>query len=334
MSDVADISVVICTRNRGASLQETLSCLAAADRSSLRVEVVIVDNGGEDATRQVADEFYKELNTRYLLEPVLGKYGKSHALNRALDEGNLGEIVAILDDDMSPAPGWFQGVAESRRRWPDADIFGGRTHIIWPMAEPPRWCLDPAVTDSIFSAADRGGEYKELAPGSTFSGNHFWFRSRVLADGHRFADIWLTEPDFMLSITESGGKGYWAPAAVAGHRVQPGLMDKMVAKKRAVFTGRSTGELRLLPHRHNPKVEQFRRHPFLCQCLFAGKFLRWSWTYGTSRLSLDSDKAFASSLRALSRLSAYQEMLKLSKSARAAHSSRPTGSLPEVASRS
>lgn len=106
-----DISVVICTRNRSQSLSETLRCLATANRAGLQVEVVVVDNGSEDATAEVVQAFGSHLPARLLSEPRQGVYGKSYALNRALDEGRLGKIVAVLDDDMSPHPEWFQGVA-------------------------------------------------------------------------------------------------------------------------------------------------------------------------------------------------------------------------------
>jgi glycosyltransferase involved in cell wall biosynthesis len=42
---IPDISVVICTHDRAGSVQETLTRLAAADRTGLNVEVLVVDTG-------------------------------------------------------------------------------------------------------------------------------------------------------------------------------------------------------------------------------------------------------------------------------------------------
>src|ERR1700722_15935851 len=93
------ISVIIATRNRADSLRITLECLASAERAEIRAEVVVVDNASEDHSRELVSAFAKRIPIRYLYAPELGTYGKSHALNCALDSASLGEIVAVLDDD-------------------------------------------------------------------------------------------------------------------------------------------------------------------------------------------------------------------------------------------
>ena len=98
MHPQADISVIICTRNRSESLRHTLQCLVLAEKASLHCEVVIVDNGSSDDTAQVAREFASQIPLHYLIELLPGK---GRALNRALEDALLGKIVAILDDDMS-----------------------------------------------------------------------------------------------------------------------------------------------------------------------------------------------------------------------------------------
>ena len=102
-----DISVVISTRNRANSLRQTLQLLAEADRSGIDTEVVVVDNGSSDNTKEIVESMVELLKIRYLFE---AEPGKSHALNRALGEGGFGDIIAFLDDDMSPHKEWFKGV--------------------------------------------------------------------------------------------------------------------------------------------------------------------------------------------------------------------------------
>ena len=133
-----DISVIICTRNRAASLHKTLTCLADADRTGLDFEIVVVNNGGTDDTAEVVRSFEDIFKIRLLFEPKQGVFGKSHALNRALDEGQLGNTVVVLDDDMSPHRDWFQGVKTLCDRWPDKDLFTGRSYVIWPRSEERR----------------------------------------------------------------------------------------------------------------------------------------------------------------------------------------------------
>lgn len=123
-----DLSVVICTRNRAQSLCQLLDCLANDDRVGIRFEVVVVDNGDSDSTRAAVQSYDGALNLRYYVE---SRPGKCHAMNRALEEGALGEIVAFLDDDLSLEPGWLRGVKSGCERWPEHDIFSGRPMLFF-----------------------------------------------------------------------------------------------------------------------------------------------------------------------------------------------------------
>ena len=147
------ISVIICTQNRSESLKVTLECLASSFRDGIQAEVIVVDNASRDNTRDVATSFNERIPLRYMYEPVVGVYGKSHALNRALDSGGLGEIIAVLDDDMSPHPDWFKGVSAICMRWPEVDIFTGKTYTIWPEGEVPGWAKNIKLQSWIFSAS-------------------------------------------------------------------------------------------------------------------------------------------------------------------------------------
>ena len=53
-NDAIDLSVVFCTRNRAQSLKETIESVLAGDRNGLVIELVVIDNGGQDETEQVA----------------------------------------------------------------------------------------------------------------------------------------------------------------------------------------------------------------------------------------------------------------------------------------
>ena len=305
-----DISVIICTQNRSESLKVTLECLASSLCDGIQVEVIIVDNAGRDNTREVATSFKDRIPLRYVYEPRVGVYGKSHALNRALDSGCLGEIIAVLDDDMSPHPDWFKGVSAICMRWPEADIFAGKTYIIWPEGNVPGWARNTKLQSWIFSAVGVGDLDSPLAKGRWFSGNHFWFRSRIIDRGHRFRDLWLTEPDFQLSMAELGYRGISGPDALAGHRVQPELLKKKAAIDRAKKVGVFYARLRLDPYRGRIKQARlFQKHPMLARlfCLF--NHIRWGFMFLASYLYPSDDTRFVRRLIALERISAYQEYL-------------------------
>jgi len=91
-------TVVVCTRNRPALLRKCLAGIAGLKR--LPDEVIVVDNtSGDSETEAVAREF----EARYAIEPIPGV---SRARNRGLAESGT-DIVAYLDDDVTPDPDWL-----------------------------------------------------------------------------------------------------------------------------------------------------------------------------------------------------------------------------------
>jgi glycosyltransferase involved in cell wall biosynthesis len=303
-----DISVIIPTRNRAASLQVTLECLAGANRDGLNVEVIVVNNAGSDETEEVTKSFEKKIPIRYLYEPTLGK---SHALNRALDDGNLGEIIAVLDDDMSPDANWFQGVAAICKRWPEKDLFAGFTPVIWPSADVPEWATRPNLQSWLFSAGYIPEKDAHLQEGRWFLGGHFWFRSRVLDNGRRFKDIWITEPDFQLDLVQSGASGVSARDAKAGHRIQPYLLEKEVVLERARKTGKSAAWLRLQPYRkHMKQARMLHEYPLLGRIFCLLNHVRWTGFYCISYLFPADGTGFERRLIAIERMATYLELFR------------------------
>jgi len=311
-----DISVVICTRHRPESLRETLACLARADKRGLRCEVVVVDNGEGDETAAVAREPVPDLRIHYLVEPLTGK---SHALNRALDGAPLGNLVAVLDDDMSPHADWFHGVRAISDRWPDKEFFSGTTYVIWPVREIPAWCQEAELHGWAFSVlAPKKDEV--VGDGRWCSGNHFWFRSRVLADGRRFdsgnldlrTHIETSEPQFMLRLMEEGRGGVMAPDAVCGHRVQPELLSPEVIRKRAVRCGRGFAEARLRPCRRSVhQARQFRQHPVMARGFCVLRLLKWSAVRAAAGLNRVPGRQTARELHAEMEIAYYCTLLEI-----------------------
>lgn len=312
MSDKPSISVIICTRDRAESLRITLECLERAIRPDIRAEVIVVDNAGQDNTKEVVESFANRLPVVYLHEGKIGNYGKSHALNRALDHGCKGEIIAVLDDDMSPEPGWFEGVADICQRWPDKDLFGGRSYIIWPDARVPGWAMEPKIRGWIFSVQDFRSGDNHLAQGSWYSGNQFWFRSRALRGGRRFNDMWLTEPDFQFRLIEEGYCGVSNAAVSAGHRVQPELLDANAVLRRAEQTGTYFARLRLDPsRRHTKQSRLLGAHPIAGRVFCLLSLVCWRLQLAATHLILNADRRFARRLVATERTANYRELLRL-----------------------
>lgn len=311
-----DISVIICTRNRPASLRETLAGLAGADKRGLRCEVVIVDNGEGGETAAVAREPLAGLTVHYLTEK---KPGKSHVLNRALDEAPLGKIVAVLDDDMSVDPGWFAGVKAISDRWPNKAFFTGATRVVWPVKDVPAWCQHRWLRGWAFSVLTPTVD-EPVGPARWFSGNHFWFRSSVLADGRRFeagdidlkTHLEIAEPRFMLRLSEEGWGGVMAPDAVCGHRVQPELLDPEVIRKRAGRCGRTFAEARLRPWRKSVhQAVQFKQRPEVSRVFCRWRLLKWSAVRQAAKFNPVPGLRIAWDLQAEMEIAYYRTLLKI-----------------------
>ena len=105
-ASVPDISVILPTRNRAQSLREALERLAAQETGSrFTYEVVVVDNGSTDDTRQVVERLQatSPVPLRYFYE---GQRGKSPAMNAGIREAR-GRIFAFTDDDIVTTPTWL-----------------------------------------------------------------------------------------------------------------------------------------------------------------------------------------------------------------------------------
>lgn len=97
MAPPVDLSIVIPTRDRRATLLATLDALDAQVVDA-DVEVVVVDNGSSDGTQEALRTRSARLPTTVLDEP---REGASFARNRALRTAR-GAVALLLGDDMVP----------------------------------------------------------------------------------------------------------------------------------------------------------------------------------------------------------------------------------------
>lgn len=99
-----DISVVICTCDRGPALADCLRSVAAQRRAP--GEVIVVDNSRDGNAKGVCGGFP---DVRYVHEP---RPGLSRARNAGIRASRL-NIVAFTDDDVEVHPGWTAEIARA-----------------------------------------------------------------------------------------------------------------------------------------------------------------------------------------------------------------------------
>lgn len=114
------LTIAICTRNRAVRLNRLLKSLEQLIPEPLfgKVEILVVDNGSTDGTREAVAAFPA---VRYVHERLAGL---NFARNAALSQAN-GHFLTYFDDDVVVDAGWLQGLAAAYRSRPDAGGFSG-----------------------------------------------------------------------------------------------------------------------------------------------------------------------------------------------------------------
>jgi glycosyltransferase involved in cell wall biosynthesis len=314
VNDSINLSVLFCTRNRAQSLKETIEYVLAADRTGLVVELVIIDNDSSDETPQVAAAFADRIPVRYYLEK---KIGKGHSLNRALDEGGLGRVTVGLDDDMIVDSGWIKAVIAACDRNPDVDLFSGHVYMVWPPGPIPWWAKN-CRTDirgwglSIMGEAADSVPDRLLRPDRWGCGNHFWFRSKLIADHSRFGSQWVPEPGLFFDHMSRGSKGMFCNNVRAGHRIQPQLLEEETMCKRAVVIGRSFATSYACPYRSTVKIAwHFKHRPIRTRIGAVGMLAYYAGLYTLARVCGSKDRWFERRIHAIERFTLFWELLRL-----------------------
>lgn len=241
---MTDLTVLMPTFNRASVLRTTLEALRHVRVGDLSVEIVVIDNGSSDETQAVLREFSSQLPLRQIYEP---KPGKCNALNRALRESTLGDIVLFTDDDVTPDPSWFEAVVATCQRWPQHAVFGGRIDPGWPKGVPvPFWAADKGVQLIAFSAhhmSDREGPYR--ADADPF-GPNFWVRREALSGLTFRADLGPhptrrtlgDETEFLRQLRSKGFSPIYTPSSRVIHRIEPERTTDLAIYRRAFQNGR------------------------------------------------------------------------------------------------
>src|SRR5262249_40892364 len=121
MNDV-EVSIVVCTRNRGSRLSGTLDALRAL-LTEHSYEIIWIDNASTDDTAAVLRaSLTADPHARYALCERIG-------LGAARDFGwqmSRGRIIAFTDDDCYPAPDYVDALLAAFSDHSDAGVIGGR----------------------------------------------------------------------------------------------------------------------------------------------------------------------------------------------------------------
>lgn len=118
------LSVVIPTRNRADFLATALESIADQDLSPDQFEVLVIDNGSTDRTKDVVDEMRSRLaNLRYFHAAEPGLHVGRH---RGLQEASS-DLLVFGDDDIHAEPTWLSAIARNFSD-PNVAMVGGNNY--------------------------------------------------------------------------------------------------------------------------------------------------------------------------------------------------------------
>lgn len=215
------LSVVICTHNRAAILQQCMDSILLQLIPQEYYEVIIIDNNSTDKTAALVQTYCaKYPNVQYFFE---SKQGLSHARNRGYQVAQS-EWAVYIDDDAKVRPDYLSRALAIIQK-EHFDCFGGM-YYAWFLFGKPNW-LPEGFGDKELVRADLG-----LIDGRTgwLSGGNMAVKKKVLeAVGGFDPDFGMKgqtiaygeENDLQQKLLDRGYKIGFDPDLIIDHAVLP-----------------------------------------------------------------------------------------------------------------
>jgi|SRR6267154_2068911 len=240
-----DLTVIICTWNRGKSLAVVLESLAASVvPERLQWEVLVVDNNSKDDTRTLCESFIARYpkRFRYLFH---GTQGKTYALNAGIREAHS-EYLALTDDDLTVDPHWVAEIYETFQRY-DCAAIGGKIVPVWSCKQPSWIVFEGPYRHPAYGGIvnfDKGDSPLKLT--ATAIGANMGLRKSVYekhgpyrTDLNRINDLLGGEDtEYCRRIMRAGETLMYAPTAIVYHPVEHYRTTRKYFRSMAFHYGR------------------------------------------------------------------------------------------------
>ncbi|KKH47215.1 glycosyltransferase family 2 protein [Methanosarcina sp. 1.H.A.2.2] len=242
------LSVIIPTRNRAKYLNKALESITNQTFPPEEFEVIVVDNGSTDNTKEIVNSFKKcIINLKYFYENTPGLHVGRH---KGLKESTA-EILVYADDDIEASPTWLEGIYESFAS-NEVVLVGGKNLPNFE-SEPPTWIkkmwnqkMQYGNVLGYLSILDFGDETKEISPFYVF-GCNFSIRKAVLEAAGGFHPDGMPQELIKFRgdgesyvsryILEKGYKTVYNPKASVYHLVSNSRMTLEYFEQRAYNQG-------------------------------------------------------------------------------------------------
>jgi len=239
------ISVVVCTFNRSAYLQKAIASLVSQTLVPSHYEIIIVDNGSQDETKQVVESIKNVSNIIY-------QYEREPGLSRSRNTGcqiARGKYVAYLDDDAEADSHWLEEILKIFQANERIGCLTGKVEPIWG-APRPSWLTKEF--EGKLSLLDLGSQTRQIIQKEWIVGVNMAFPRKLLEASGGFLDQVGRKRDQLLSaeeivmreaIEKLGYETWYHPKAVVCHHIPLERMNEKWFLKRAFWQGASDGIL-------------------------------------------------------------------------------------------
>lgn len=197
------LSVIIPTRNRRELLKECLNCLLNQDFPKDDYEIIVVDDGSSDGTKELLDEL--SANIKCFRQE---RKGPATARNVGIKKSK-GDVIAFLDDDCLVERSWVTQMVEYQRRLPETIGVAGKFRV---MKSNP-------VSEFSLSLEDRTSmdDARYFKPSLI---NHTSFKKKVferIMFNESFHDAAGEDVEFNYRLYRENLKVLFAPNIIARH---------------------------------------------------------------------------------------------------------------------
>ena len=241
------LSVIIPTLNRAKLLNITLQSICKQIFKQVDFEVIIVDNGSTDDTKEIVETYKNKIqNIEYFYETAPGLHVGRH---KGLKEAKA-EILVYADDDIEALPTWLEGIWESFQE-EKVVLVGGNNlpkyEILSPIWVESLWNYNQfGKINGNYSLIDFGNEIKEINSHFVF-GCNFSIRKKILLEFGGFHPDAMPRENIKYRgdgesyiskmIHEKGYKTIFNPKASVYHFVSKNRMTKEYLYHRGFIQG-------------------------------------------------------------------------------------------------
>ena len=212
-ADGAQVSVVICTRNRDDKIGTAVASVLANDHPSF--DLTVIDQSTTNATREVVEPMAAaDRRLRYV---HMDEAGLSRAYNQGIQRTE-GDVLAFTDDDCIVPTDWLRNIVAAFAAEPDGDLLYGQVLPAGTTSDDRR--LTPLLEIPVPERLSKQDGYKIFGMGANFAARRRLFTlagpfDQVLGGG---GALWSSQ-DFDLAYRtyKSGGVIILRPEVTLRH---------------------------------------------------------------------------------------------------------------------